>query len=45
MENETSQVRISECFFFLCVCVCGNVTMGLFCFSHIVARSPSAYPK
>ena len=44
MENERSQVRISECFFFL-VCVCGNVTKGLFCFLHIVARSPSAYPK
>ena len=28
-----------------CLCMCGNVMKGLFCFLHIVAKSPSAFPK
>ena len=51
MGNETAQVRILVCFFFFlsspssfCLCMCGNGE-GFVHFLHIVAKSPSAFPK
>ena len=46
MENETAQVRILAFFFFFSrLYMCRNVMKGLFFFLHIVAKSPSAFPK
>ena len=49
MENETAQVRILASFFFFFffsrLYMCRNVMKGLFFFLHIVAKSPSAFPK
>ena len=53
MGNETAQVRILVCFFFLFfpsssspsfLCMCGNGE-GFVHFLHIVAKSPPAFPK
>ena len=47
MENETAQVRILASFFFFFsrLYMCRNVMKLLFFFLHIVAKSPSAFPK
>ena len=51
MVNETAQVRILECFFFFfCSLFFLSVYVwksdeGLVHFLHIIAKSPSAFPK
>ena len=51
MVNETAQVRILECLFFFFV-LCSFLSVyewksdeGLVHFLHIIAKSPSAFPK